>query len=82
MVEMQFGINVLSFFLEDSYSFRCFQSDGEFQTLGAGNRESTFAHIKFCFRHNKLWNWWSELPRDIWKMQETGQVEWSLKLIW
>ena len=75
-------LNVLSFFSENSYSFRCFQSDREFiPDPKRSNRESTFAQVKFCFRHNKLWNWWSELPREIWKMQETGQVEWSLKLI-
>ena len=27
---VEFEINVLSFFSEDSYCFRCYQSDGEF----------------------------------------------------
>ena len=30
LVEMQFGIDVLSFFPKNSNSFRCFQSDREF----------------------------------------------------
>ena len=52
MVEMEFGINML--FSEDSYSFRCFQSDGEFiPDPWRGDRESTFTQVKFCFRHNK-----------------------------
>ena len=37
-----------------SYSFRCFQSDGEFiSDFRHSDRESTFAQVKFCFRHNK-----------------------------
>ena len=42
-------------FLEDSYSFRCFQSDGEFiPDPRRSDRESIFAQVKFCFRHKKL----------------------------
>ena len=56
MVEKQYGINIcLEFFLEDSCSFRCFQSDGEFiPDPRRSGRESRFAQVKFCFRHNKL----------------------------
>ena len=53
--EMQFGIDVLSFFSENSYIFRCLQSDGEFiPDPRRSDRESTFTQVKFCFRHNKL----------------------------
>ena len=41
-----FFINVLSFF-RNSYSFRCFQSDGEFiPDPRRSDRESTFVHVK------------------------------------
>ena len=53
MVEMQFGINFI--FSENSYCFRCFQSDGEFISDSRRNdRASSFAQVKFCFGHNKL----------------------------
>ena len=55
MVEMQFGIDVLSFFSENSNSFRRFQSDREFiPDPRCSDRESTFNQVKFCFRYNKL----------------------------
>ena len=44
-----------SVFSENSYSFRCFQSDGEFiPDPRRSDRESTFTQVKFCFRYNKL----------------------------
>ena len=54
--EMQFGINM--FFSEGSYSFRCFESDGELiPDPRRSDIESTFTQVKFCFWHNKLlWN--------------------------
>ena len=53
-VEMQFGI-CLEFFLESSYCFGRFQSDGEFiSDPRRSYRESTFAQIKLSFRNNKL----------------------------
>ena len=55
MVEMQFGINMSCGFLEGSYSFRCFQSDGEFiPDPRRSNRENMFVQVKFCFKHNSL----------------------------
>ena len=47
---------VLRFFWgEDSHSFRCFQSDGEFiSDPRRSDRESKFTQVKFCFMHNKL----------------------------
>ena len=46
---------VLSFFLENSYSFICFQSDGKFiPDPRRSDRKSMFTQVKFCFRHNKL----------------------------
>ena len=41
--------------MEDSYSFRCFPSDGQFNPdPRCSDRESMFAQVKFCFRHNTL----------------------------
>ena len=48
MVVMQFGINVLSFFPEDSCSFRCFQSDGNsLQTLGTMTEKARLPKLSF-----------------------------------
>ena len=47
MVEMPFLINTSSgFFSEDSYSFSCYQSDGEFiPDPRRSDREITFAQV-------------------------------------
>ena len=39
---MQFGITCIEFFSEDSYSFRCFQSDGSssFHVIGAATEKT------------------------------------------
>ena len=44
-----------SVFSEDSYNFRCLQSDGEITPdPKCSDGVSTFAQTKFCFRHTKL----------------------------
>ena len=49
-----FNKYVLSFFSEDTYSFRCW-SDGEFiSDPMRSDREGTFAQVKFCFRQKRL----------------------------
>ena len=54
MVEMQFEINVLSFFRKIAI-VSGFQSDGEcIPDPGHSDRESTFTKVQFSFRHNKL----------------------------
>ena len=52
MVEMQFGINIV---LKVSYSFRYFQSDGDFiPDPRHSDRVSTFVQVKYSFRNNNV----------------------------
>ena len=53
--EMHFGINTPGVFLGGSYSFRCFQNDGEFiPDTRSSDKEIPFAKVKFGLGNCKL----------------------------